>query len=348
MVLAGDIANPQLWYMSRLGNPLDWDYGQLSAGDTGSAISSANADAGAIGEEITCLVPFSDDYLVFGCTDSLWVLRGDPAYGGQLDSLSRNVGIVSGFAHCTTPTGDMVFLSKDGVYMLSSSAGGAVSYPQSISRELIPDELLNVDTTNVHVTMAYDVEFRGVHIMLTSTKSGQAMHYWLDWENKSFWPVQYPYTQEPMALHFVATPFVRGVLVGCRDGYIRRHDNIYTSDDGTAISSHCVFGPFRTGGSNYSDGMVLEMACALDSTLNDAAYIVQTGETAQQVALSPTSARTGTLDSGTASGHGLNKTIRPRARGGAAAIKIYQGTDNLPWAVEQLTITLESWGKQRL
>lgn len=342
LVFAGDIVYPHLWYMSRLGDPLDWDYGQLSAGDTGSAVSASNADAGSIGEEITALVPFSDDYLIFGCSDSIWSLRGDPAYGGQIDALSRNVGIVSGFAHCQTPGGELVFLSKDGIYMLPP---GTMQHPIPISRERLPNDLLNVDPANTQVTMAFDVEYRGIHIGLTSIFGGQSTHYWLDWENKGFWPSQWPYVQEPYVLFFVSTPTLRGVLMGGRDGYIRRHDNLYEDDDGTEPDAYCVYGPLRPGGSGFTEGIVKGLTCTLNPSQNGVAWTVQTAETAQGVVVSPTNQITGTFDA--PAGHGQSYQQVARVRGGAVAVKIESGDDGLPWSVEEMGLTMMPTGKQR-
>lgn len=81
IVLAGAEIAPHVWYMSRQGNPNDWDYSQT---DSQRAVAGTSSEAGVPGDPLTALVPHSDDYLVMGCRNSLWRMRGDPAYGGSL------------------------------------------------------------------------------------------------------------------------------------------------------------------------------------------------------------------------------------------------------------------------
>jgi len=342
MVLAGDIVNPHMWYMSALSAPTDFDYSQLSAKNTGSAIYGTNADAKTVGEEITALIPFSDDYLIMGCSDSIWSLRGDPGYGGQFDALSRTVGMVGGFAHCQTPSGELVFLSKDGIYMLPP---GSVQHPIPVSRGRLPNEMLNIDPINIQVTMAFDVEYSGIHIVLTALNAGQSTHYFMDWENKGFWPVQWPYTMEPYALKFVATPTLRGVLMGCRDGYIRRHDNLYIDDDGTEPDAYITYGPIRPGGSAFQEGIVKDLRCTLNPNQNAVKWTLQIGETPQGVVSLPVAQMTGSFDA--VSTHGLSFNQVMRVRGGGVAVKIESGDNGLPWSVEELGLTIMPTGRLR-
>ncbi|MBK7363158.1 MAG: hypothetical protein IPJ01_12785 [Micavibrio sp.] len=154
LVLAGGSDSPHLWYMSRQGDPLDWNYG---ATDPARAVAGLSSQAGVIGEPITALCPHGDICLVIGCKSSLWILRGDPAYGGQIDNLSHNIGIVDKFAWTYVPnvsadnSGTLIFLSLDGVYMLGAGCGA--SEPISISREKMPEELLHVDSNLVEAQL---------------------------------------------------------------------------------------------------------------------------------------------------------------------------------------------------
>lgn len=349
MVLASQNTAPHLWFMSRLGDPLDWDYGQLANGDTASAVSSALSDAGDIGEEITAMIPFRDDYLVFGCTDSLWVLRGDPAFGGQIDNLSRNAGIVDKFALCTTPTSELVYLSKDGIYVLPGNVGSANVEPVRMSRTVLPNDLLNIDTMQYQVSMAFDVEFSGILIALSSAESGVKLHYWIDWDTKGIWPVTYPPGYEPTMQYFVATPVVRGVLYGCRDGYIRRQDISNLTDDGEPIASYVQYGPFRCGGTEFHDGGIFAVTGTIASGLGDIRWTAQTAPSIQGVVLNPSLTASGVWSADAIlSSHGRQYTVRPRIRGGAGMIKIENGTDGEPWGIEGVHVEVGRMGRQRL
>lgn len=172
IVLAGQPAH--MWYMSRQGDPLDWDYG-ADATDVGRAVAGTTSDAGRLAQPISAIAAHGDDYLLIGCVRSLWVMRGDPAYGGQIDNVSRVVGPVGPNAWCWGPGGEFVFLSRDGLYVL---APGAQGVPQSISREKLPDELLGVDGATQYVNVEYDVRARGVHVFVTPIGSHQALVGW--------------------------------------------------------------------------------------------------------------------------------------------------------------------------
>lgn len=153
------------WYMSRQGDPHDWDYSISDLDDTGRAVAGNNAEAGLLGDPLRAVVPFADDYLIFGCDASIWVLSGDPTIGGELDNLSRNIGIVDKFAWCWGPKGELIFLSRDGLYVLPP---GASAVPQPLSRPRVPDELLSVNTDLFEVSMAFDPREHGIHLFVTS------------------------------------------------------------------------------------------------------------------------------------------------------------------------------------
>ena len=75
------------------------------------------------------------DFLLMFSEQSTWVLRGDPAFGGQLFNLSRKVGCVSPEAWCYGPDGEICFLSKDGIYVVSPDMS---SPPVSLSDGRMP------------------------------------------------------------------------------------------------------------------------------------------------------------------------------------------------------------------
>lgn len=346
IVVGREFANPHLWYMSRKGDPLDWDYTQLALGDNGSAIAGSNSDASAIGKALTALVPFGDDYMVMGCSDEIWVMRGDPAFGGAIDSLSRKVGIIDKFAWCRTPEGGLLFLSKDGLYY---TAPGATMVPESISREKLPAELFNVDTLQVDVCMEFDTEFRGAWIMLHNKQAGQATSWFFDWENKGFWPMQYPLTQEATTVYFTATQNVRGVLLGCSDGYVRRHSTAFRDDDGTALGSYCEIGPIRIGGSGYDEGKLTELVGTPHYRLGTVTWTAKAAKNAQSLYNDVSGAvdsRTGTWGVGL-DGSALATKDRQRIRGGAMVLRLEE-TDGEPWAVENVLAKISVAGKQRV
>jgi hypothetical protein len=166
LVLAGASANPQLWYMSRVGDPTDWDY-SVEAADKSGAVSGGTDDAFTIGEAITALIPSGDECMIFGCSTSLHILQNDPRSGGSIKKISDKVGIVSHGAWCTTPEDAIVFLSHDGLYMMYG--GCSHTHPQSLSRERLPAALLNLGQSDKIINLAYNQFARGVDIWVTPT-----------------------------------------------------------------------------------------------------------------------------------------------------------------------------------
>jgi hypothetical protein len=239
VVLGGADIAPHVWYMPRVGDPLDWDYSQT---DAQAAVAGTTADAGVPGDPLTAFVSFSDDYLIMACKDSLWRMSGNPAAGGMLDNLSQTIGIVDQDAWCMGPNGELIFLSLNGLYQM---APGGNSYPQPLSHDILPQELKHVDVKVNEVNMEYDVADRGVHIFLTPETSNTRVHYWFDWDNKTFWPVTLNSDHEPTETTAYEGTAVEdsGVILGCRDGFIRRFSHLAGDDCGIAFTSYVMIGP---------------------------------------------------------------------------------------------------------
>ena len=83
LMVAGSLENPHRLFASKMGNILDWDYTNVALS---GAWTSTGAEGGQIGEPITALIPHNKDCLLIGCTDSLYVMRGNPRAGGSLSA----------------------------------------------------------------------------------------------------------------------------------------------------------------------------------------------------------------------------------------------------------------------
>jgi len=349
MVLAGAQDAPHVWYMSRQGDPLDWDYAKVEQ-DVGRAVAGTNADAGKIGGPITALIPHSDDYLVFGCTNSLWVMRGDPAYGGQLDNLSETVGVVSRGAWCKGPEGETIFLSRDGLYMLAS---GASSYPVSVSRERLPRELLDVTAAPMNaITMAFDGHDRGVHLYITPIGAKPQVHWWFDWETKSFWNVGLQSSHEPFSIlrYDAMSRTDSTVILGGRDGYLRRYLNESETDGGTEIESWIVYGPIDMGG-GFAKGGLSQLLGVLAERSGDVTWTAIASDTFEKALMHakiPTTSVDGSMTSTGTWTAGLNHMERPRIRGACLVLRLENGTTTRAWAVERIAALRTQRGKLRL
>ena len=152
------------WFQSRLLAPWDWDFG-YDPQDPSRAMAGSSSDTGECPDFTVALMPHGQNSLIFGCDKSLWILNGDPAYGGTISNLSHNIGVVGPASWCNLPDGGKLILSRDGVYQIPAQATPGSVTP--VSRPKLPAELLNVDWSHNTVSMEYDVEARGVHLAIT-------------------------------------------------------------------------------------------------------------------------------------------------------------------------------------
>lgn len=337
LVLAGP---GEVWYMSRVNDPTDWDYG-ANPGDVLRAVAGDTAPTGGLSFPLTALIPHSDQYLIFAGTDALSILNGDPAYGGQLQVLSPSIGCIGPTAWCGLPDGSIMFLSRDGLYSIPTGGGT----PVPVSRPTLPAELLDVDPTSNSIVMVYDVKHRGVHLSITPDDTYpypvEGTHYWIDVANPSFWPVIYPKNMQPSAVlkwNPIYSGSVTNVLLGSVDGYIRFVDDTATTDDGTAFVSKILYGPLRPGGAGY-ESVLVHMAADIDTGSQAVAWTLFIGDTAQQVAAN-FKAATGVWNSGSWAA-GKNSRAYPRCRAAAIGIAI-SGTP--PWSIEDIRLLVTRGG----
>ena len=340
LVLAGQTTSPHVVYFSAQNGPNDWiglyDTSQTSPA---RAVALQNEDAGKVGEAVRALAPFSDDFLVIFCTNSVWILRGDPAYGGSLSNLSRNVGIVGPSAWCLGPEGQILFLSADGLYMIPPGGNG---FPTPLSKDVLPRELMGIDGNLCNVSLAFDQQDNGVHIMVPAEDTRLVKHFWLDWPTKSFWQVKIAATQEPFRLltYRAENANTSCVILGCRDGHMRRFYDTADVDDGTTFASYVLIGPLNMGGSAYHDGLLMEMSANLCRGSGNVTWSLLMGKSAED-AFNDTAFSTGTWE------EGLNMKNHPRRRANAMYLKL-ANAENIRWAVENVDAVIRRAGRTRV
>lgn len=333
---ANDAQAPNVWYKSRNGDPLDYDYG-ADSGDYNRAVAGTNADAaGRVGDDIISLMPRGDEFMVFGCRSSIYEMRGDPAAGGQIVNLSRAVGVLDVQSFTYSPEGALLFLSRNGLYMIQPGGG---SVPVPVSEDQLPRRFYDLDPVNIEAHLTFDPRRRGVNIFLRPKDSGVGEHWWYDWRRRTFWPETYPEDQQAYSVTRLTSEDATKtrVLIGGGDGYIREFDDNATTDDGAAISSHVVYGPISLGGPR-NEGWIDELNAALDSASGSVTWGILAADTAEAV-LDATANTTGTWTAG------LNLRVHPRVRGCFFGLKL-SATD--AWAIEGIDAILVRGGVKRL
>lgn len=345
MSMTGDPALPNVWYHSRQDDPLDWQYSD-TVDDVARAILGQNNDFGVVGEPITAQAPFSDDFLIFGAANSMWVLRGDAAFNGQIDNISYRTGIMSGDAFTFGPSGELIFLGRDGIYMLQSGTTGSVSSPASVSGEYLPDSLRDINPDAFQTTLEYDIVEQGVHIYISPLDGGVQRYYWMDWEHKRFFPSTLQIAHEPIkTLGFTALDKTRAVLHGCRDGFIRKYSRLFVTDEAFAIASHVLLGPFYLGGSELFQGVLKELSAIMGKNSGDVAWKLFVGDTHQDVITNALLAAA--PDSQGMFKKGFNFNERIDRRGGSAVLRIEGISGESAWALEQIISISRDSGRLR-
>lgn len=305
----GDLA-PNAWFASKQTDYTNWDYTQT---DVQRAVYGPTSEQGLPGQPLTSWAATSDDYLVLWGMTETWRMRGDPTYGGSLDRLSETVGCVDSHAWCHGPAGEIIFLTLDGIYILPP---GGDTYPISMSRETLPREMRNLDLSNIEVSMEYDVQGRGVHIMLTPEDSNDRIHFWFDWDSKTYWPLTLEEAHEPTAICTVQSTSAKAssVIFGCSDGKLRTFNDFAHNDCGTPFVAYVVMGPISYT-ADETMGFLVSLDIVLAAVSGDATWALLTADTFEAVS-SSTAVAAGTVSAG------LNATIHPSVRGLAFSLKL--------------------------
>lgn len=238
VVLAGAPSAPHVWRMSREGNPYDWLFAEE---DDGSPISNAEVNDGRLSDPITALIPHNRQCIIFGTPNSLSVLRGNPAAGGQHEWIAHVVGPICATAWCKTPSDWTYILTRDGLYRMAPGCG---SNPEPVSSKVIPESLRAIDGLTSLVHLCYDVLFHGIHIYVTNATTGNVTDaWWFDLEFEGFWPITSP-GNALFATHRhdpIETADQSGVLIATSSG-LRRLDR--TQPLGGSRFAFAYIGPF--------------------------------------------------------------------------------------------------------
>jgi len=354
-----DVSNPHLWYLSAAGDPTDWDY---TATGLGRAVAAANTEAGRLGEPITAGLPLNDDCYMFGSTGSIAVLRGSPAApSSSIDYVSHKVGVLDRGAITMDPGGNVWFLSRDGLYWMPAGCGQP---PVSVSREMLPQELRNIDTSTYTVTMAHDFFNRGLHIYVAKNSADDGTgHFWVDtkqWETGDreapgaafFFPMKLQTDHEPFALFELrdTTSSYSHVLAGGRDGKVRRLQSDQHQDDGdNEIVSYAYLGPIALGANGFFEGMLQQLVGVLGADSGDVRWEVYVGNSIEDaynkaVATAEGRWRVSPRDANM----GANAISHPRVRGAAMFIKVRNGENDKRWTLESIHAALAAAGKRRI
>jgi hypothetical protein len=281
MVLTALETDPHNIFFLVPGDPLDADYFPTVTSQTQAVAANFNKTFGILGDVVTAFATYTDDMAIIGMANSLAVLRGEPAAGGQVDNISDKIGIVGSEAWTFDTSGIFYFMGVNGFYKMDLGT----FQPVLISQGKLDKTFSDIDTAVKRVQLEYDPKWQGVHIFVKSQiqqSTTKDTHYFWDERTNSFWPDEYPLVQGPLsAYRFTADdPEENGLLFGCYDGIIRVLGDSALDDDGTVIPSHVRFTPL-TGGDILAASRIHDITVITDANSGDTVFKLYTGDTVE-------------------------------------------------------------------
>lgn len=353
VTLSGNPEAPYQWFQSRQANPWDFAYDSI---DAQAAVRGGSSDAGEIGDSVVALIPYKDDYLIFGCVNTMWYLAGDAKEGGSILELDLTSGIYGSKSWCFDNEGNLWYEGTNGIYKTS-----ILEKPVCISEISLPNLVKDeaVDPSIHRIVLAYDRRRAGILISITKLSDGSNSNYFYDLRTGGFFPETYPdecgiYS----AIYYEATdPTYRELIVGGSDGYIRHFDEDEEDDDAGAsgdieIDAYVTFGPIQMSRDPKLTGKLTGLNCVTagrtsgSSDSDDITYNVWVDRSAANVIkklLADTSPDiAGTV---TAPGRRRGGDIRKKIKNVYMGIKLQNDTATKTWAFEQLLVDLKPSGR---
>ena len=363
VVLSGDPEHPFQWFMARQANMFDYAY---IANDSQSPVKGGNSDLGELGDIVRCLAPYKDDYLIFGCSNSIWVMFGDPAYGGAIREVSLTTGIFGANSFCWDNSNNFYFWGNNGLYRTTIPGT-----PTCISQWKLP-RLVKTEAAGPlthRITLTYDADRHGILVAITLLTDGSNSNYWYDLNALDeqgiggFFPEVYPNACGVFAgIYYDSnTPALRGIVLGQADGYIRTFDDTVKNDvvgeASNAINSYVGLGPiamtriFRREG--VLAGVDLTVAGGGSSETyqknsDDVDFKIYTAKTSEEV-LELLAANVNPNFAGTFAGPGnlRGTTRRQTVRNVYLGVRLQNDTAGESWAFEDLHVHLKDSGRQK-
>lgn len=331
-VLSGVVADPHNWFMSKVGDPFDFDYSPATTTAI-QAVAGNASEVGLVGDVVTALMPFNDDAMLIGCDSTLWQMSGDPAAGGSIDLVSEDTGVAWN-AWTQDPNGAIWFLGVDGVYRIFPG-----ERPVKMTANRLDRRFRAVDLSANRAMMAWDFLRQGLMLVITGVGSGSvATSFFYDERADAWVDETFPAAIGPSFMYGydAEDPDDVEFLLGSKDGYIRKFDETESDDDGTAFTSTVRFPPIAVTDGN-TEGIITFLNAVLAQNSGAVTMNVYTGQTAEQCAAATTPKFARTL------GQGNSAFGTGRIRGRYVQIEL---TSTARWAFENLNFTIEPSGQR--
>jgi hypothetical protein len=344
IVLANQPNNHSVSYISRRGNPLDWDFGASPLATCALALNDPKI--GQVGQNINALIAGRDDYLFYGCESKLYWLVGDPGSGGEIHTLSDQTGVISQRSWCFDENGVLYFMGNAGFYRLRK--GGL---PENVSGQRMKKVLDRINIATTRVIVRYDSFWRRVMIWLQALDGTLSKHWQYDVDGDNFFAVRYPQRFGPWGACSIVggEDKDREFLIGGNDGYIQRPNPDALTDDGSEIQRYVRFAPIRLGnGSIESEAVEFHATGVAGTGAWDWFWVV--GKSPEDIErMDVDTAMASAVASGTLfeDDTGFQHPVSLKQTGGAHQLILRQVGKKTRGGLEELTVFLAPAGPRR-
>lgn len=283
LVAARPSDNAQQWFMSKQGDPQNWDIAPPTITEA-QAVIGADSRTNLPSGPINALVSLRDDLLLFGLDGAILRMTGDPMAGGMFHPISQDTGMAFGQSWCRDPDGFWYFFGDSGGVFRGDGAGQQIV---RISLNKIERRLAEIDMTAYRLELEWSYLEDGLKVVQVPIGNGGDPVVGWFWERgtDSWTEETYGYVgstgRQITCLHALNgdLPEDRVLLYGCEDGRLRFHDMSAKDDDGQAIDSFALIGPIAP--SSAEEEMLFtdfELVTARDQ--NGPNWFLYSGETA--------------------------------------------------------------------
>lgn len=348
LVLSGSTDDPQNFFASRAGDPLDWDYSQE---DPTAAFAGNAANSGRIGEPIHALIPVSDDILVIGCEQSMWAVRGDIADGGAIDQVTGFAGISSSTSWTRGPDGSLYFVGPRGFFKMNPTA----TQVEEVSQTAYPQFFQNINRATSYINMIYDSDRYGIWVFVSPLVSGSSVSsIFYDFRFQGYWPQDWRNQTNAGPIQAIYwdgyDSDTRYPVLGGFDGHLYAFNLTNRTDNGGAINASVTLGPFHP----QQDGEA--MLVGLTANFGELAPQDQSTPDRWQTSVSLFSGKSaydvteGTPTTTALVGWGRDgrtKTMRQRLKGEWFTVELSNAAASNYFSMESVELEFESKGKNR-
>jgi len=348
--LAGFPEDPHQWGATRVFNPFDLNY-DASTDDVLRAVAGGYTQAAKCPDIVVGIIPYKDDYVVFGCASSCYVLIGNPTEG-EMFAIKGTGGLLSKFSHSWDSMGNLYLLTNKGLLRIPPGFGPPENLTIDRWPEFITDLAHNASTDRL--TLGYDQKRNGLLVSKTTFSTGANSCWWYDFSTEGLFPENYP-TAMAITYQFYSDD-AEELILGCADGYLKNHNKTAKDDDGTAIDSYLSLGPIPLGNSPVGEGTIGPIDVVLggggasgsETDSDDADYKVFTADTAAEL-IEKLVADGTPIFAGTITGPGRRRGSKrtQSARGVYGGVRLENDTASESWIFECLNVGQKPKGRAK-